>query len=93
MSLPQRNKPPSYQFWWGTDDLGRDLFIRVWMGGRITLAISLVCAFVDMIVGVTYGVLAGYAPKNLQEGLMRFLDILTCIPYLLFVILFLRYYI
>lgn len=88
IALAQRNHSPCAQHWFGTDDLGRDLFVRLWVGARITLMISSFCAIIDMLLGTTYGIIAGYARPGTQEIFMRFLDILTCIPYLLFVILF-----
>lgn len=85
--LALKNLPPSTQFWFGTDELGRDLFTRVWYGARISLLIGLVAASVDLIVGVLYGSIAAFMGKKTDEILMRIADILHSIPYLLVVIL------
>src|SRR5271154_4419623 len=49
--LSSKNLPPSSQFWFGTDELGRDLFTRVWWGARISLGIGIAAAFIDVILG------------------------------------------
>jgi len=57
--LPLKNLPPSSQFWFGTDDLGRDIFTRIWWGARISLFVGVAAAIVDLIIGVIYGSIAG----------------------------------
>ncbi len=71
----------------GTDTLGRDIFTRVWMGGRISLTIALVSAFVDLILGSVYGGISGYFGGTLDIIMMRILEIINGIPYLIIVIL------
>ncbi|MEG6566897.1 ABC transporter permease [Thermoanaerobacterium saccharolyticum] len=81
------NKPFSKVHWFGTDYLGRDLFVRVWMGARVSLFIGVVIALLDAIIGVTYGGIAGYFGGQVDNIMMRIVDILYGIPYLILVIL------
>ncbi len=85
--LPLKNSPPSLQFWFGSDELGRDIFCRIWWGARISLCVGIAAALLDMFVGVLIGATAGFFGKKCDEILMRFADILHSIPYLLVVIL------
>lgn len=85
--LSLKNLPPNSQFWFGTDELGRDLFARIWWGARISLFVGIVAAAVDMIIGVLWGSIAAYVGGKLEEVMMRICDILHSIPYLLVVIL------
>lgn len=71
----------------GTDNLGRDLFIRVLHGGRISLIVGFVAAFVNLIIGVLYGGVAGYVGGWTDNIMMRIVDIISAIPTLLYVIL------
>ncbi len=71
----------------GTDILGRDLFTRIWMGGRVSLIIAVVSALVDLILGSIYGGISGYFGGTLDIIMMRFLEIINGIPYLIIVIL------
>jgi oligopeptide transport system permease protein len=84
--LELKNSPPSSQFWFGTDELGRDLFTRVWWGARISLFIGISAALIDVILGVLWASIAAYAGGKIEEFLMRICDILYSIPYLLVVI-------
>lgn len=72
---------------WGTDNLGRDMFIRVLNGGRISLIVGFVAAFVNFIIGVLYGGIAGYFGGRVDNIMMRIVDIISSIPTLLYVIL------
>ncbi|PLR97612.1 ABC transporter permease [Bacillus sp. T33-2] len=85
--LTNTNKPPSSEHWFGTDDLGRDVFARVWYGARISLFIGVAAALTDLIIGVLWGGIAGYKGGRTDEFMMRFADILWGVPYLLLVIL------
>lgn len=81
------NVKPNSTYWFGTDTLGRDLFARVWVGGRISIIIGLVGALVDTVVGTIYGGIAGYLGGIADDIMMRILEILVSIPYLVLVIL------
>lgn len=78
---------PNSTFWFGTDTLGRDLFARVWVGGRVSIMIGLIGAVVDTVVGVLYGGISGYAGGLIDDIMMRIVEILASIPYLIIVIL------
>jgi dipeptide transport system permease protein len=84
-----KNLPPSAEHWFGTDDLGRDVFVRVCEGGRISLTIGLAAALIDLLIGVIYGGIAGFRGGRTDTVMMRFVDILWGLPYLLTVILLL----
>ncbi len=71
----------------GTDTLGRDIFTRIWMGGRISLTIAVVSALVDLVIGSIYGGISGYFGGTLDIIMMRLLEIINGIPYLIIVIL------
>jgi len=81
------NKAPSASHWFGTDSLGRDLFTRVWYGARISLTIGLVTSLIVLIIGVTYGGISGYAGGRIDEVMMRFVEVIYAVPFLLYVIL------
>jgi peptide/nickel transport system permease protein len=73
-------QPPSAQHWFGTDDLGRDVFARVIHATRISLAIGLIATVLSVLVGGILGSVAGYKGGKLDEFLMRLMDALMCIP-------------
>lgn len=81
------NQPPSADHWFGTDMLGRDIFARNWEGAKISLFIGLMAAFLDLIIGVIWGAVAGFLGGKVDEYMMRIADILYGLPYLLVVIL------
>ena len=85
--LTLQNLPPSREFWFGTDDLGRDVFTRTAYGARISLFVGLVAALIDFIIGVVYGGISGYKGGKTDNLMMRFVEILYGLPYLLVVIL------
>lgn len=74
-------------YWFGTDNLGRDLFSRVWKGTQLSLLIALVAALVDMIIGVAYGAISGYVGGRTDAFLQRIIEILIGIPNLIVVVL------
>lgn len=76
----------------GTDDLGRDLFVRTLMGVRISLAVALVATFVSLVIGVTYGAIAGYVGGKVDAVMMRLVDTLYALPFIFFVILLMVYF-
>jgi len=85
--LHLKNKAPGTSFWFGTDELGRDLFTRIWWGARISLFVGITAAAIDVVLGVCYGALAGMIGGKVEEVMMRVADILYSLPYLLIVIL------
>lgn len=85
--LSQANLPPNSLYWFGTDELGRDLFCRIWWGARVSLFIGVTAAVVDLAIGVMFGSLAGWFGGKVDEMMMRLADILFSIPHLLIVIL------
>lgn len=84
--LELKNQGPSLKFWFGTDDLGRDLFTRIWYGARISLFVGVAAALIDLCIGVLWGGIAAYAGGKVDEAMMRLADILYTLPYLLVVI-------
>lgn len=86
INLKTKNQSPNWQHWFGTDDLGRDIFTRVWYGARISLSIGIAAAVIDVALGVVWGSVAAYAGGKIEEFMMRLADILYSIPYLLIVI-------
>ncbi|MBQ6655316.1 MAG: ABC transporter permease [Erysipelotrichaceae bacterium] len=84
-----RNAMPSLEHPFGTDKLGRDIFVRVMYGGRISLAIAFSSAFICLIIGILYGGISGYVGGRVDMVMMRFVDILDSVPTLLYVILIL----
>ena len=83
------NSAPSLTNWFGTDNLGRDVFVRAWYGARISLLIGISAALIDVVIGVLYGSVAGLVGGQTDNVMMRICDILTAIPYLLVVIMLL----
>lgn len=81
------NQGPSAKHWFGTDDLGRDLFARVWQAGRVSMAIGLLGALVASVIGSIYGGIAAYFGGVVDDIMMRIVEVLLSIPYLLIVIL------
>ena len=82
-------RPPSAAHWFGTDALGRDLFARTAVGGRISLSVGALAAVLDLGVGAVVGAAAGWAGGALDAAVMRAVDVLYGIPFLLVAILLL----
>jgi oligopeptide transport system permease protein len=85
--LASGGKPLDAAYWMGTDALGRDLRARVLLGGAISLSIGLCSALVAVVIGTTVGLIAGYAGGRTDAILMRVVDVLYGLPYILLVIL------
>jgi oligopeptide transport system permease protein len=79
--------PPSHAHWLGTDTLGRDLLSRILYGGRISLSVGLAATLVSVIIGVLYGAISGYLGGRVDVVLMRIVDIVYSLPFVIFVIL------
>lgn len=79
--------PPSAQHWLGTDIFGRDLLTLIMYGGRISLAVGFVATAVALIIGVTWGAIAGYAGGRVDAVMMRMVDILYALPFMIFIVL------
>lgn len=92
-SLLNANQEISSEHWFGTDELGRDMFSRTWYGARISLIIGISAALIDLIIGVTVGGIAGYMAGRGKKGdridtiIMRLIEVLYGLPYLLVVIM------
>ncbi|MDQ2639045.1 MAG: ABC transporter permease [Pseudomonadota bacterium] len=79
--------PPSAQHWLGTDTFGRDLLTRILYGGRISLTVGFVATFVALVIGVAWGATAGYYGGRVDSVMMRIVDILYALPFMIFVVL------
>ncbi len=88
INLTNTAAAPSAAHWFGTDQLGRDLFSRVLYGGQVSLLVGIVATAVAVCIGMIYGAVAGYVGGKLDDLLMRFVDILFALPFLVLVILF-----
>ena len=84
--------PPSGAHWLGTDQLGRDLLVRVLYGGRISLGVGLCATFVALTIGVVYGAVAGYLGGRTDAVMMRIVDIIYALPFTIFVILLMVFF-
>ncbi len=79
--------PPSAAHWLGTDTLGRDLLTRILYGSRISLAVGFIATAVALLIGVIYGTVAGYMGGRIEAAMMRLVDILYALPFMIFIIL------
>ena len=79
--------PPSAAHWLGTDIFGRDLLTQILYGGRISLAVGFIATAVALVIGVTWGAVAGYVGGRIDSVMMRFVDILYALPFMIFIIL------
>lgn len=87
MDLAAKNAMPSWSHPMGTDKFGRDIFVRVMYGARISLSVGFSSAAICLVIGIIYGGIAGYIGGKLDLFMMRIVDILYSIPNLLIVIL------
>ena len=79
--------PPSAAHWLGTDIFGRDLLTQIMYGGCISLAVGFVATAVALLIGVTWGAIAGYVGGRADAVMMRLVDILYALPFMIFIVL------
>jgi oligopeptide transport system permease protein len=83
---------PSAAHWLGTDTLGRDLLVRLLVGGRISIGVGLCATFVALTIGVVYGAVAGFFGGKTDTIMMRIVDIMYALPFTIFVILLMVFF-
>lgn len=81
------NQPPCAAHWFGTDNLGRDLWTRVWAGGRVSLFIAILATLIPELIGMAVGGVSGYIGGKVDMVIMRIIDVLMGIPSLIYMIL------
>ncbi|MDG1819378.1 MAG: ABC transporter permease [Porticoccaceae bacterium] len=79
--------PPSLQHWLGTDIFGRDMLTRIMYGGRVSLAVGFIATAVALVIGVLWGAIAGFAGGRVDALMMRIVDILYALPFMIFIVL------
>lgn len=87
LSILSRFKPPSLDHWFGTDQMGRDIFSRVLVGARATIMLSLLATLAAMVIGSVAGTASAYMGGKFDEVMMRTMDAVMAIPSLLFALL------
>ena len=95
VSLPPLTAPDGSFSWthpMGTDNAGRDILARVLLGGRISLMVGIISTMVSLIIGITFGATAGYLGGKIDEVMMRTVDVLYAIPYMMIVIVLLAFF-
>ena len=83
-----KTKDVKEDYWFGTDELGRDLFTRTWKGTQISLYIGVLAALIDLFIGIAYGGISGFYGGRIDNIMQRIIEILVGIPQLIIVILF-----
>ena len=78
---------PSAAHWLGTDIFGRDVLTQIMYGGRISLAVGFIATTVALLIGVTWGAIAGYVGGRVDAVMMRLVDILYALPFMIFIVL------
>lgn len=86
-NLDIANQPPSSKNWFGTDKFGRDIFVRILYGARISLTVGYAASILNIVIGILYGGIAGYFGGKIDNIMMRIVDILYSIPMMIYVIL------
>ena len=85
--LNQSNQEPTGQHWFGTDELGRDIWARIWMGGRVSILIGFLAAILQASIGILMGSIAGFIGGKVDTLIMRVVEFLMAFPYLVWVTL------
>ena len=80
-------EPPSWEHWLGTDELGRDLLERVLTGGRISIGVGFAATLVALLIGVSYGTIAGYCGQKIDTIMMRLVDVIYALPFTMLVVI------
>ncbi|WP_135549108.1 ABC transporter permease [Paenibacillus cymbidii] len=91
INLPIKNQKPTWAHPFGTDDFGRDLWVRVWWGTRISLFIGIVAALLDLVIGVIYGGISAYKDGKVDDIMQRVIEIVYSVPFLLITILMIMF--
>jgi len=78
---------PTLAHWLGTDIFGRDMLTRILYGGRVSLMVGFIATAVALLIGVTYGAIAGYAGGKTDALMMRLVDIIYALPFMIFIVL------
>lgn len=87
IDAPLKNRAPDSEYWFGTDMLGRDIFTRVCVGARVSILVALVCTAVQVVIGCLYGGVMAYFGGWVDNVMMRVIEVLMSLPYLLVVII------
>ena len=87
INLAYGAQPPSMEHWFGTDELGRDIFSRTLIGGRISIGVGFAATAVALLIGIIYGMIAGFYGGRIETIMMRFVDMLYALPFTIIVIL------
>ena len=87
--MANRNALPSLQHLFGTDKLGRDIFVRIMYGARVSLSIGFSTAAINLVIGILYGGISGYVGGRVDMVMMRIVDIIYAVPSLIYVVLIL----
>ncbi|MBQ7577429.1 MAG: ABC transporter permease [Synergistaceae bacterium] len=87
MNFFEQNESPSMRHFFGTDMFGRDLFVRILYGARISLAVGILASFINLFIGVIYGGISGFSGGKLDNFMMGIVDVLYSVPVMIYVIL------
>lgn len=87
VDMAAANQAPSASHWFGTDELGRDMWSRVWTGGRVSIIIGIIAAVLQGTIGIVIGSIAGFVGGKVDDLIMRLVEFLNAFPYLVWVTL------
>ena len=87
VDMAAANRGPSASHWFGTDELGRDMWSRVWTGGRVSIIIGIIAAVLQGTIGIVIGSIAGFVGGKVDDLIMRLVEFLNAFPYLVWVTL------